>query len=77
MKNRKNFPFFSGSKNGLALLSWMMFCACECLCTVYPLSWEKQRLEFCISGWNVMLQPYIESAVALSDLVKIVTRRIA
>ena len=42
----------------------MMFCACECLCSVYPL---ELRLEFCISGWNRMLQPYIESDTALSD----------
>ena len=32
------------------------------------LSQEKYRLEFCISWWNCMLQPYIESATALSNV---------
>ena len=43
----------------------MMFCGIECLCTVYPLeSGEVKRLKFYISGWNRMLQLYIESATA-------------
>ena len=32
------------------------------------LSQEKYWLEFCISGWNHMLQHYIESATALSNV---------
>ena len=40
------------------------------VCVWYTcLSREKQRLELCISGWNRMLQPYIESATTLSDIV--------
>ena len=45
----------------------MMFCVCECLCTAYPLEPGEVRLEFCISGWNRMRQPYMESTTALSD----------
>ena len=25
-------------------------------------------LEFCITGWNLMLQPYLKSATTLSDI---------
>ena len=42
----------------------MMFCACKCLCVVNKL----ELGEVCIRGWNCMLQPYIESATALSDI---------
>ena len=46
----------------------MMFCTCECLCMSYLLeSGEVKIFEFCISGWNRMLQTYIESATTLSD----------
>ena len=39
------------------------------VCIAYThLSREKYRLEFCISGWNHMLQPYIESVTTLSDM---------
>ena len=31
------------------------------------LSGEKERLEVCISGWNSMCQPYIESTTILFD----------
>ena len=38
------------------------------ICVAYTrLSREKYRLEFCISGWNRMLQPYIESAPHSDD----------
>ena len=37
----------------------------EYTCTC--LSREKKQLEFCIGGWECMLQPYTESATALSD----------
>ena len=41
----------------------------ETVCLWYArLSQEKYRLEFCIRWWNCMLQPYIESATALSDV---------
>ena len=42
----------------------------ECLCSAYPLESVEVWLEFCISEWNYMLQPYIESATAHSDYVK-------
>ena len=37
------------------------------------LSQEKYWLEFFIGGQNCILQPYIDSATALSDRAKIVT----
>ena len=39
---------------------------CHCV-SVYVVCLHESldMLEFCISGWNRMLQPYIESATAL------------
>ena len=45
----------------------MMFFACECLCMEYPLEPGEVMVEICISVWNRMCQPYIESTTAPSD----------
>ena len=47
----------------------MMFCPCKSLCRLYLLE-SGEWLKFFISGRNCMLQPYIESATALSDRIK-------
>ena len=58
----RNFRFFGG---GGGLQKWTS----TTVCLWYArLSQEKYRLEFCFSWWNCMLQPYIESATALSDV---------
>ena len=44
------------------------------VCVQYTfLSREEQWLEFCINGWNRMLQPYTESTTALSDKGEVFT----
>ena len=69
MKNRTIFQF--------PALSWTQICECrlEICCSVLLsdcvryicLSRDKWWLEFCIGGWNRMLQLYIESVTARSD----------
>ena len=73
----QNFRFLSGCTYGLPALSWPQKrkCRLEILCSVLVsvciwhtcLSWEKCQLEFYISWWNRMCQPYIESVPALDD----------
>ena len=77
MKIRKNFRFLTLAeiyfqhldRASIMTMANVMFCAGEWLCRIYLLQSREKRIEISISSWSVLQPTYIESAIALSDIM--------
>ena len=61
-----DFQHLGGPRNVSVDLKYD-FCACECLCTVYLFE-SEEVMAWILYWWAGLLQPYIDSATALSDI---------